>query len=79
MTPAELKEKGKKSVLKNGEGFAKALVNDLYDDSVDVAKEELKKLLPDVGDAILEMVVGALKAPGKAALLAAIDGISDEV
>lgn len=65
--------------LKHLELTAEELVEKCLEPALDAAVVKAKEALPAVGDAILDMVVAAMKAPAKAALLAEIEKISKDV
>lgn len=76
----ELKELAKKSLLKHGEVFVGGVLNDVYDPSLDAAKEQLKGLIKgQADDLVIDLIVGHLGPVFKAELLKAVAKISDEV
>jgi len=76
---SEIVNDAKEVALKGAELTAEELVEKCFDPAIDLGVEAAKEKLPDVADAILVMVVAALRGPAKAALLAQIEKISKEV
>jgi hypothetical protein len=71
-----LKTKAKNIALKHIEELAKEQVELFFDDALDLAVEELKKAIPGkIDDAVLALIIPAIKEPLKKAILQTLDKI----
>ena len=75
----DIKQKAIDLGLGIAEDACKRVVAELFDDAIDAAAAEVKSLIPgQVDDAIIDLIVGTLKAPAKASLLSLIDQIKKD-